>query len=216
VVTATGSYSATAPLSSGAWIMQMVAFRAAGSAPPPPISVSVSPSTANVGTSNTQPFTAQVTNDTQNKGVTWSLSGAGCSGSACGSLTSVAALSVTYNGPTTIPSPVTVTLTATSVADNTKSASATITVTQGTLNVTISPKRAAVTLSQTQQFTANVANDPLNGGVTWSVDGNNGGNATTGIVNSTGLFTPGTQAGPHTVTATSNSNASVSASAPIG
>ena len=28
VVTATGSYSATAPLTSGSWIMQMVAFRA--------------------------------------------------------------------------------------------------------------------------------------------------------------------------------------------
>jgi nitrogen fixation protein FixH len=27
MVTATGSYSATAPLSSGQWIMQMVAFR---------------------------------------------------------------------------------------------------------------------------------------------------------------------------------------------
>src|SRR6185369_6833411 len=37
VVTATGSYSATAPLSpAGAWVMQMVAFRAAGSPPPPP------------------------------------------------------------------------------------------------------------------------------------------------------------------------------------
>ena len=31
VVTSTGSYSATAPVSSGAWVMQMVAFRAAGS-----------------------------------------------------------------------------------------------------------------------------------------------------------------------------------------
>jgi regulation of enolase protein 1 (concanavalin A-like superfamily) len=36
IVTATGSYSAAAPLSaSGPWIMQMVAFRAAGSAPAP-------------------------------------------------------------------------------------------------------------------------------------------------------------------------------------
>src|SRR6185312_5949755 len=31
IVTSTGSYSATAPLSGGAWIMQMVAFRGAGS-----------------------------------------------------------------------------------------------------------------------------------------------------------------------------------------
>src|SRR5436309_2108247 len=37
IVTATGHYSATAPLSSnGQWIMQMVAFRAAGASPPPP------------------------------------------------------------------------------------------------------------------------------------------------------------------------------------
>jgi hypothetical protein len=36
VVTATGSYSAAAPLSStGAWIMQMIAFRAAGADPTP-------------------------------------------------------------------------------------------------------------------------------------------------------------------------------------
>jgi chitodextrinase len=36
VVTATGSYTATATLTSGLWLMQMVAFRAAGSVPPPP------------------------------------------------------------------------------------------------------------------------------------------------------------------------------------
>jgi hypothetical protein len=216
VVKATGSYNATAPVSSGLWIMQMVAFKAAGSGPPPPVSVSVSPTSASVPTSGTQSFTAQVANDAQNKGVTWTLSGTGCSGSACGTLSSVAALSVTYNGPSTVPSPATVSLSATSVADNTKSASATITVTQATLNIAISPKRAAVTMSQTQQFTATVNNDPLNGGVTWSVDGNNSGNTTTGTVTSVGLFTPGTQAGSHTVTATSNSNASVSASVTIG
>jgi fibronectin type 3 domain-containing protein len=37
VVSATGSYSATAPLTgAGPWVMQMVVFRAAGSPPPPP------------------------------------------------------------------------------------------------------------------------------------------------------------------------------------
>ena len=34
VVTASGSYSATAPLTDGSWIMQMVAFRAASAGPP--------------------------------------------------------------------------------------------------------------------------------------------------------------------------------------
>src|SRR5262249_41273365 len=41
------------------------------------------------------------------------------------------------------------------------------TVTSTALNVTISPKRAAVTLSQPQQFTGTVNNDPLNGGISW-------------------------------------------------
>jgi hypothetical protein len=84
-----------------------------------------------------------------------------------------------------------------------------------TLSVTLSPKRAAVTLSQNQQFTATVNNDPQNGGVSWSVDGFNGGNTTSGSISAAGLFTPGTQPGVHSVKATSNSNTSVSASAMI-
>ncbi len=44
MVTATGSYSATAPLnSSGAWIMRMVAFRTASGTTPPTVSGGVSP-----------------------------------------------------------------------------------------------------------------------------------------------------------------------------
>ena len=80
--------------------------------------------------------------------------------------------------------------------------------------VTVSPKRAAVTTSQGQQFTATVT-DPQNGGVSWSVDGINSGSSDVGTVSVTGLFTPGSQIGLHTVTVTSNSNPSVSASASI-
>ena len=62
-------------------------------------------------------------------------------------------------------------------------------VTQATaITVTVSPKRAAVTTSQVQQFTATVSNDPQRGSVTWSVDGNNGGTSTSGTISSTGLF----------------------------
>jgi hypothetical protein len=68
---------------------------------------------------------------------------------------------------------------------------------------------------QTVQFTGTVSNDPSNSGVTWSVDGNNGGNATTGTVSATGLYTPGTQPGVHTVTATSVVNASVNKSSSV-
>jgi len=216
IVTTAGSHSATATVSGGAWIMQMVAFRAAGSPPPPPISVSISPTTASTQNgSGTQVFTATVLYDPLAKGVTWALSGAGCSGSSCGILTNLTSTSATYTAPANIPNPATVTLTATSVTDNTKNASATITVILGALSVSVSPKRAAITTSQTQQFTATVVNDPANRGVTWAVDGNNGGTTTSGTITSAGLFVPGTQAGQHTVTATSNSNTSISASVSI-
>ena len=82
------------------------------------------------------------------------------------------------------------------------------------VTVTVGPKRAALTTSQKQQFTATVT-DPQNGGVSWSVDGINGGSSTVGTVSNTGLYAPGSQVGVHTVTATSNSNPSVSASASV-
>jgi hypothetical protein len=216
IVSATGSYSATATLSGAAsWIMQMVAFKAPAAAAPG-ITIAVSPLVANTSTGyGAQTFTATLQNDVQRLGVNWSLSGGGCSGSTCGSLSNITATSATYTAPANLPNPATVLLTATSVADATKAASATITVTQGTLYVAITPKRAAVTLTQVQQFNATVTNDPPNAGVVWSVDGNNGGNATTGTVSPAGLFTPGTQAGVHTVTASSVSNASVNVSATV-
>ena len=97
--------------------------------PPPPISVSVAPSAASVPVTQTAPFTATVQNDAQNRGVTWSLSGAGCSGATCGTLSSITTTSVTYTAPATALAPATVTLTATSVTDASKAASAAITVT---------------------------------------------------------------------------------------
>jgi hypothetical protein len=96
-----------------------------------PISVSVSPTTASVPTGSTAGFSANVQNDVRNASVTWSVSGAGCTGTACGTFGPTAAPSVgVYTAPSVVPVPPTVTLTATSVADPTKSAAATITVTQ--------------------------------------------------------------------------------------
>ena len=212
--TSAGPASATATLSGADnWGAALAAFRSINGTSLP-ISVSVSPTTASAPSGyGTQPFTATVSNDFQNKGVTWSLSGAGCSGSTCGTLSQVTTTSVTYNAPASVPSPATVTVTATSISDTTKSGSATITVTQGVLNVGVTPRRASTTTSQTVQFTANVTNDPQNLGVTWQVDGNNGGTSVSGTISSTGLYTPGTQPGAHTVTAVSNANASITASA---
>src|SRR5439155_22260614 len=95
----------------------------------PPISVNLSPSsTQSVQQGQTVSISATLGNDASNKGVTWSLSATGCTGAACGSLTNQAATSVTYNAPTSIPSDLTVTVTATSVTRPMKFASLTITV----------------------------------------------------------------------------------------
>src|SRR6266581_24829 len=81
-----------------------------------PITVSVSPTSASVPISQTKQFTATVAYDSQYKGVTWALSGTGCSGSACGTLSanmSASGVAITYTAPATVPIPAAVTLTAT-------------------------------------------------------------------------------------------------------
>jgi hypothetical protein len=88
-----------------------------------PISVAVSPAVATVAINATQQFTALVSG-TPNLAVTWSLSGAGCSGSSCGTLSATGF----YTAPASVPNPATVTITATSVADPTKSGTATVTI----------------------------------------------------------------------------------------
>jgi hypothetical protein len=94
---------------------------------------------------------------------------------------------------------------------------ATLTVTAaGSISVSISPKRAAVAMTaQTQQFTATLSGDTQNLGVTWSVDGTGGGNATVGSISSNGLYAPPSSGGVHTVTAASVADTAQSASAMI-
>lgn len=98
-----------------------------------PVSVSISPTgPLNVSINATQNFTATVNGDSSNAGVVWSL-GTSCTPDSCGSLSNVANTSVTYTAPAAVPNPATVTLTATSVADTTKSPSVVITVIAGPL-----------------------------------------------------------------------------------
>ena len=138
-------------------------------APPAPITVSIAPRAPSVQVGGTQVLTATVTNDLQNKGVTWKLSGSGCTGSACGTLPATTGATITYTAPASVPAPPTVAVTATSVADNTKSASATVTITAvpAAIVVRVSPATANVPVGTTQMFTATVANDAQNKGVTW-------------------------------------------------
>jgi hypothetical protein len=141
------------------------------------ISVGVSPTSASVQTGQSQNFTATVANDNQNKGVTWALSGAGCTGGACGTVSSTSSTSgtaITYTAPASVPNPATVTLTSTSVADATKSAAATITVVVPTLkSVAVTPANPSFAAGLTQQFTAtgtytDGSTKDLTSSVTWS------------------------------------------------
>lgn len=84
-----------------------------------PVVVQVSPSTPTVSLLGTRQFTATVTGST-NTAVTWSVTGTGCTGGECGTIDSAGL----YTGPWCVPSPATVSVTATSVADPTKTASA--------------------------------------------------------------------------------------------
>ena len=100
-----------------------------GSSSKPAVGVSITPSSAlTIVQGQQKNFSVMVSNDSINRGVTWSLSGTGCTGTGCGSLTNSTATSVTYNAPASVSSNLTVSVVATSVADATKSASVTITV----------------------------------------------------------------------------------------
>ena len=83
-----------------------------------------------------------------------------------------------------------------------------------TVTVSIAPEYAAMTFTQTQQFTATVLN-ASDATVTWKVDGIAGGNGTVGTIDATGLYTPPASVGSHTVTATSVADTSKTAAAPL-
>jgi hypothetical protein len=84
------------------------------------------------------------------------------------------------------------------------------------VSIVLSPRAAAVTSGQQQSFTATVsAQGGATSGISWSVDGVDGGNAAAGTVSAAGLYIPGTAVGVHTVTATSQWNGSYKTSATV-
>jgi hypothetical protein len=173
---------------------------------PPPVVVTVSPATASVMESGTQPFTATVQNDAAGKGVTWTLTGTGCGGTTCGTLsanTSASGTAITYTAPANEPTPATVTLTGASVTDPTKTASATITVTPNpaAVSVTLTPTTINVPVGGTQSFTATVQNDSGNKGVTWTLLGASCGESSCGTIApaSSASGTPVTYTAPNLV-----------------
>lgn len=146
-----------------------------GCASSPPISITLTPSSAqSVQQGQTVSVSATVANDTSNKGVTWSLSGSGCSGAACGLLTNQTSDSVTYSAPTSISADLTVTVTATSVVNPSKFASVAIIVPASAVTIKNKVTELAAGTGQyfSARFSATVQNDPTGSGVTWTLTAN--------------------------------------------
>jgi hypothetical protein len=115
-----------------------------------------------------------VANDSMHAGVKWSVT-CSASGAACGSLsTSGPATSTTYTAPSALPSATnnSVTLTAASVADSTKSVSATIVLGTPSITLAFSPAAAppnAIQAGASALIAVIVTGDTSNNGVSWSV-----------------------------------------------
>lgn len=217
-ISSTGLYTAPASVPSPAQVTVKVAsaadtsrFATATVTIVPPVSVTISPTTATVVAGFHQQFTSTVSGST-NTAVTWSVSGAGCSGSACGVITSTGL----YSAPGAVPNPAKVTVTATSVANPTKSASATVTI-RPPVGVKISPASAQVVTGEHQQFTAILTNTS-NPNVTWGLSGLGCSGSTCGTISTSGLYTaPAAIPSPAqvTVTATSQADTTKTASATV-
>jgi hypothetical protein len=193
-VTASLSGSAATPILIGIRLWFCLLALAVSAAATSSVRISLTPLSAALTASQTQPFTAKVTG-TANIGVTWSLS------HAVGTISSTGV----YTAPASIASEQKITVKATSRADSTKSASAAISLKPVT--VTLTPSSASLTISQSQQFTATVTGT-ANSGVTWSLS------SAVGTVSSSGVYTaPASIASPQTVTVTTTSVADSSKTA---
>ena len=167
-----------------------------GSQTAPVARVAVSPQSAIVPTSGTAQFTATVENATV-AAIQWEVNRVPGGSGGMGTIGSGGL----YRAPATVPES-SVEITAVLQADTNKYASADVII---VAPVSVSPRQAAVTTSQSVQFQG--AGPAASGaGVTWS--------ASSGAITAAGLYTP-PGAGIFTVTATSRMDATASASATV-
>jgi acid phosphatase len=141
---AAGSHNLTAQFYDGAWVKESESFTV--SAAPPPVSVSVAPSTVSMLPDATQPFTATVGNTTDTA-VSWSVDGTPGGGSSAGTITGSGNAAI-YTAPATTGMH---TVTATSMADSTKFANAAVSVTT-TVSSFPSSSHVFVLLEENQSF----------------------------------------------------------------
>ena len=175
----------------------------------------VVPTAATLPTGALQQFAATVSgvNDTS---VTWQVNGVTGGNLTVGTISTLGS----YQAPTAVPSPATVTMTAIDNATG-LSATAQITIVSGsgtpTVSLSAEPPVTAVYTSTTQTFIASVT-DSADSTIDWQVNGVLGGNSTVGTISAGGIYSaPTVVPTPATVViiAVLDANPSVSASYPI-
>jgi hypothetical protein len=121
--------------------------------------------------------------------LSWTLSGAGCSGTSCGVLAvavtqpsggGASSTTASYTAPLTAPSPNSVTITVTPQADPSKKVQATVTIQPG-VGVSLSPGTATLAANHRVTLSAQVFGSASTA-VTWSVNGIANGNGTVGQI----------------------------------
>ena len=185
--------------------------------PPPNVTVSVQPATASVPLGQTQQFTATVTG-TSSSAVNWSINGVVGGNSITGTISS----SGLYTAPQSLPSPSSVTVTATSQAALSATGSASVQLQSGII-VSVAPNSANVAPGASANFSATVTGAGASSvAVSWSVNNVAGGNSTVGTITATGsdsatYTAPALAPAPPNVnvTATSIADASKSANASV-
>jgi len=119
--------------------------------------------------------------------LSWSLSGSGCSGGACGILSVITTQSAgggaiadtaNYTAPATAPQPNTIVITVTPQADPSKKTQATITIQTGP-SLSLLPTTATVAANHRVTLTVTENGTP-GSPIIWSVNGISGGNSTVG------------------------------------
>lgn len=148
-------------------------------APPASIALTVSPVSASLAAGQSLQFAANVSGDA-NTAVSWSVNGVAGGTAAAGTITSGGL----YRASPTAQSATKVTITAVSLADGNKSASATITIQN---QISINPVSATLSIGETQLFAATLNGLDISS-VLWSVAGIPGGNAAVGTISTSGLY----------------------------
>jgi len=150
----------------------------------PTIVVGVTPASSAVQLGGGQAF-APTVSGSANTSVTWSVNGIQGGSSAFGTVSAAGY----YTAPLSMPSPSTVTVRASSVALPSAYAQAVVTLLPlPPVTVEVSPATCVNYLGEIRTFGASVTGS-ANTGVTWSVNGLDGGSATWGTITSSGLYT---------------------------